>query len=84
MHIQATEYGQKRAMRGSEELDKFSGVGVRYIDPGEEVESAARCPLLVDEGAINEGFWVVVVVVDDGIHQLCWENCPRCWVGMIH
>jgi len=84
MHIQATEYGQKGTMRGGEELDKFSGVGVRYIDRGEEVVSAARCPLLVDQRAIDQGLWVVVVVVDDGIDQLCWKDSPRCWVGMIH
>lgn len=84
MYVQGTEDGQKCAMRGSEELDKFSGVGVRYCDSGEEVESAARCPLPVDEGASHERFRVVVVVVDDGVDQLCWENRPGRWVGMIH
>ena len=48
------------------------------------MESAAGGPLLVDEGAINESFRIVMVVVDDRIDQLCWENFPRCWVGTIH
>jgi hypothetical protein len=67
MHTQATEYSQKRTIMGSEEWHKLSSVDMGYCDPREEVKSAGGCPLRAEESAHDEGFWVVMVVVDDGV-----------------